>query len=98
MINGKMTFWQMIKAGFALAFGGRLGWMLGGFIGGLFTRLFKFVWLGLAGFGFAVGAQYLPDYKPTKNPSAAHAQQHKEAGQKVVKTDAVKIPLQGDAK
>ena len=82
MENNKKTMWQMIKAGFAFALGGSIGWRLGNFIADLFGKAARMAMVGLTGFGFAVGMQHVPDYQPTekaKVEQVRHVKHHAAA-------------------
>jgi hypothetical protein len=66
--------WQMIKTGFAFAFGGSIGWRFGNFVADQFGKLWRVVVLASAGWGstYCV-AQQVPD-APHHAPAAQHQQ------------------------
>lgn len=66
--------WNLIKKAFAMGFGGRLGWDMGGFVGGLFAKIFRWIFLGAMSYGTVYGLAHVPDL-PTTHP---HVQQHRQ--------------------
>lgn len=76
MKNEKMTFWQMIKAGFAWAFGGALGWRFGNFVANQLGLVFRWITVGVGSYGllYFVHAMNPHDAAAVQKPQV---QQHK---------------------
>lgn len=56
-----MGFWNTVKKAFAWGFGGRLGWMLGGWIGGLVAQCARWVFVAVIGYGGVVALHTFAD-------------------------------------